>query len=141
MRSIAKGSRVRLRCIVTDSEGYSHDDGSRPIDFVVGEDAVIAPIETAVLGRRSGERIEFVCEPEAAYGLYRPELVFEAVREHLLDAAEIVPGTVLQTGGGQFSLRVVELTEAGAILDGNHPLAGKTLHFAVEVIAVDELKS
>jgi FKBP-type peptidyl-prolyl cis-trans isomerase 2 len=65
--------------------------------------------------------------------------VFEAVRENLPEGITLEPGVVLEPGGaaGRFQLRVVALTERGAMLDGNHPLAGKDLDVEVEVLAVD----
>ncbi len=136
---ITDGSRVTLHCRVTDSAGEVLDDGSKPLVFVCGKQQVIAGLEDKLKGKESGFQGRIELSPEQAYGPYRQELVFEAVRENLPADMEIRPGTHLSPGGseGKFQLKVVSLTESGAMLDGNHPCAGKHLAFDVEVIKVE----
>lgn len=133
-----QGCRVTVRLTVHDEAKNLVDPGERPVEFTIGSGEVIAGIERAVVGRQAGESLEFICKPEDAYGPYRPEMVFEAVRENLPPGLDLVPGMSLEPGGGngRFKLKVVELTESGARLDGNHPLAGKTLHFSLELLDV-----
>lgn len=135
---IEDGSRVTLRCRVTDSAGEVLDEGSKPLVFVCGRQQVIAGLEDQLRGRESGYRGRIELSPEDAYGPYRQELVFEAVRENLPADLDIRPGMQLNPGGsdGKFQLKVVSLTERGAMLDGNHPLAGRTLHFDLEIVEV-----
>jgi FKBP-type peptidyl-prolyl cis-trans isomerase 2 len=132
------GCRVVARSIVRDEAGCVIDAGDRPFRFTVGQYDAIAGIERAVVGHRAGDRLQFVCRPEDAYGAHRPELVFEAPRENLPAELELIPGTLLSPGGsdGRFHLKVLELTESGARLDGNHLLAGKTLFFDLEIVEV-----
>lgn len=135
---VDRGSNVTVRCVVRDEAQNLIDTGEQSIQFTVGRGEVIAGIEHAVIGLGTGERVRFVCPPEQAYGPYRPELVFETIRENLPPGRELVPGMTLEPGGGagRFQLKVLELTESGARLDGNHPLAGLTLQFDIEVIDV-----
>jgi FKBP-type peptidyl-prolyl cis-trans isomerase 2 len=74
---------------------------------------------------------------EQAYGPHRPELVFEVVRDNLPAGVEIRPGMRFNPGGqrGRFQLRVIELTERGALMDANHPYAGKALRFELAVLS------
>lgn len=136
---IADGDRVTLRCRVTDSAGEVLDEGARPLVFVCGKGQVLAGLEEQLKGKEPGflGRIELACEQ--AYGPYRKELVFEAVRGNLPAGLDIQPGMVLSPGGGagKFDLRVLSLTERGAMLDGNHRFAGKNLIFDVEVVGVE----
>jgi FKBP-type peptidyl-prolyl cis-trans isomerase 2 len=136
---IVPGSRVTLRCRVSNVGGELLDDGSRPVVFICGREAIIAGIERAVIGNAVGFCTGFTLAPADAYGLHRPELVFEAVRENLPPDLDLQPGMHLSPGGseGKFKLKVVSLTERGAMLDGNHPFAGKHLVFDVEVLAVE----
>ncbi|MCM2287638.1 MAG: FKBP-type peptidyl-prolyl cis-trans isomerase [Sulfuritalea sp.] len=136
---IADGSRVTLHCRVFDVTGALLDDGSKPLVFVCGRQQLIAGVEARLMGREPGYRGQVELSPEDAYGPHRPELVFEAVRENLPPELDLQPGMQLSPGGseGRFKLNVVALTERGAMLDGNHPLAGKHLIFDVEVIAVE----
>jgi FKBP-type peptidyl-prolyl cis-trans isomerase SlyD len=136
-RTIHDGCTVTVRCIAHDEQQQAIDDGQRPLRFTVGRGEVIDGIDRAVRGRRAGERWTLACLPEAAYGPYRPELVFEAVRENLPPDLPLEAGTVIESGGGRFPLKVIEVTPRGARLDGNHPLAGKTLHFDLEILLVE----
>lgn len=135
---IADGSRVTLRCCVTEASGPVLDDGSKPLVFVCGQQQVLAALEAALIGKSAGFQRRIALLPEQAYGLHRPELVFEAVRENLPPGLELAPGMDLSPSGaaGQFNLRVLALTELGALLDGNHRLAGKGLVFDIEVLDV-----
>lgn len=136
---IADGSRVTLRCCVTEASGEVLDDGRKPLVFVCGKQQVIAALEEALMGQEAGYQARIVLAPEQAYGLHRSELVFEAVRENLPPGLDIQPGMDLSPGGsaGKFSLKVLSLTERGAMLDGNHRFAGKSLVFDVEVLGVE----
>lgn len=138
-KAIADGSRVTLHCRIIDSAGAVLDDGSKPMMFVCGRQQVIAGLEERLKGRKPGYRGRIELAPEEAYGPYRQELVFEAVRENLPADMDIQPGMVLSpgSGDGKFQLKVLSLTERGAMLDGNHQYAGKHLTFEVEVIAVE----
>lgn len=136
---ITECCRVTLRCRVTDSAGEVLDDGSKPLVFVCGKQQVIAGLEDQLKGKEPGFQGRIELSPDQAYGPYRPELVFEAVRENLPENMDIQPGMQLSPGGGEgkFQLKVISLTEHGAMLDGNHPCAGKHLAFDVEVINVE----
>ncbi len=136
---ISHGSRVTVRCRVTESTGAVLDDGAKPLLFVCGKQQVIPALEDALLGQKPGFQTHMALAPEQAYGLHRPELVFEAVRENLPPGLEIEPGMELSPGGsrGKFNLKVVALTERGAMLDGNHRFAGKHLVFDLEILNVE----
>lgn len=136
---ITDGCRVTLRCRVTDAAGEVLDDGGKPLVFVCGKQQVIAELEERLKGKQQGFQGRIELSPDQAYGSYRPELVFEAVRENLPENLNIQPGMQLSPGGseGKFQLKVVSLTEHGAMLDGNHPCAGKHLAFDVEIINVE----
>lgn len=135
---IEEGSRVTLRCKVTDSAGDVLDDGNTPLVFVCGRQQLIVGLEDRLKGQAAGYRGRIELPPENAYGPYRPELVFEAVRENLPKDLDIQLGMILSPGGGagKFQLKVVALTGRGAMVDGNHPCAGKHLVFDVEVMNV-----
>lgn len=135
---IQQGSRVLARGRVHDEAGNLLDAGERPFSFTIGRQETISGVERAVIGHRAGDWITFACPPELAYGPHRPELVFETRRENLPADARLAPGVLLSPGGsdGRFQLKVLELTETGARLDGNHPLSGRTLRFELQIIEV-----
>jgi FKBP-type peptidyl-prolyl cis-trans isomerase SlyD len=142
--NIEKGSWVRLRCRIRDDatgedlHPFLDLPAETSITYLHGlEPAPIPGLSQAVTGLAEGFTGNVTIPPTLAYGEYRPELVFEAVRENLPDVA-LEPGMPLYTQGptGVFSLRVVRLTDKGAVLDGNHPLAGRTLRVNLEIQCV-----
>jgi FKBP-type peptidyl-prolyl cis-trans isomerase 2 len=129
---IADGTEVTASYTFRDEAGTLIDssDERGAMVFVQGRGTVLRGIENAVVGRGVGDRIHVELPPEQAFGPHRAELVFEAARANLPPDIVIEPGTELLSGMGdrpKFRLRVIKSTENGALLDGNHPLAGKTL--------------
>ena len=111
----------------------------QPLRYIHGRGELLPKLEQRLEGAVVGEQREITLSPEDAFGLHRSELVFEAIREHL-PPGDLSVGMSFAPGGqqGKFSLRVLELTEKGALLDGNHPLAGKTLTWK---ISIEQLRS
>jgi len=135
---ISEGNTVTVRCVLRDSAGQLVDRGEQPLTFKFGRGEVIAGLEAVLHGRGAGYRGRHPIAAADAYGEHRPELVFEAVRENLPPDLALEPGLVLEPGGanGRFRLTVLSLTERGALLDGNHPLAGTDLDVEVSVLEV-----
>lgn len=133
---IENNAMVTLRCVVSDESDRVLDDGSETFSYRHGCGMLLGGVEEAIAGASAGNTIAVELPPEAAYGAYREELMFEAMRENLPPDVTLEPGMTLRSTGGPFPLTVVRLTERGAILDGNHPLAGRTLRFRVDVLDV-----
>lgn len=139
-------TRIAALCEITAEYVLTDEDGERlaastpetPLRYVHGTGQMLPALEAALEGRRAGDELIVTLTPEQAYGPHRPELVFEAVRENLPPGQEIRIDMTLAPGGqrGKFSLKVVGLTERGAILDGNHPLAGRTVTWHIKVLEV-----
>lgn len=142
---IEKGASVHLRLTVKDASGQSAHPSLGEMEapferrFICGRQASGIPgLDVVLTGLTAGFNGEITIPCAMAYGDHRPELVFEAVRENLPEGVELTPGMPLYTHSdhGQFQLRVLELTERGAILDGNHPLAGQDLVARIQVLEV-----
>ncbi len=136
---IADEAVATLSYELTDEEGRRLDDGE-PIVYIHGRKQILPALEEAVAGAAVDERLEVTLPPERAYGERMENLVFEAPLQNLPPEIRdnVVEGGVLHTAHEErrFSLRVVELRETTALVDGNHPLAGHTLHFRVHVADV-----
>lgn len=107
--------------------------------YLHGYQTILPAIESALNGKKTGDQLTLSLSPDQAYGEHRAELVFESRREYLPQDQELKPGLVFYTGHGDrqpFALKIVELTDEGAIVDGNHPLAGKTLLIDLTVQSV-----
>lgn len=133
-----QGQTMTVRCSMRTHDGELVHTGERLLSFTFGRSEVIFGLEALLHDRPAGYRGKHRIGAEHAYGAHRPELVFEAVRENLPAGLALAPGVILEPGGadGRFQLKVVALTERGAMVDGNHPLAGKDLDVDVEVLAV-----
>jgi FKBP-type peptidyl-prolyl cis-trans isomerase 2 len=112
--------------------------GEDPLVFVLGSQQVFPALEQELLGLKIGDTKKVVLSPDQAYG----HIVQEAFREVKLEALPEqyrIPGAVLaiqDPEGGVFPIRVHEIRDEKAVLDFNHPLAGKSLQFEVKVMDV-----
>ncbi|MDZ7749747.1 MAG: FKBP-type peptidyl-prolyl cis-trans isomerase [Halofilum sp. (in: g-proteobacteria)] len=140
MYGIDSRTTFTLEYTLTDDTGVVLEErvGADAANCTFGDGTIPTGLEHVLVGHGAGFEAAITLPPEAAFGERRENLVFEAPRENLPDDITLEPGSRLRTGGpnGHFPLRVVGLTPAGAILDGNHPLAGRTLCYRLRVIAV-----
>lgn len=112
---------------------------SDPLQFTIGEGIVIPGLEQGVLGMEAGDKKTITVTPEDAFGQKRKELVVELKKNEFPEGIKFVIGLQLQIKGsdGQlFKVKIVDLTEDTVTVDGNHPLAGNTLIFDVEMVEV-----
>lgn len=129
---------------LTDELGDVLDQSpdSEPLRYLHGTGQLLPGLEAAMEGCQISDQVTVTLMPDQAFGEHRSELVFEAVRDNLPEGVELRPGITLTPGGqqGRFSLRVVSLTEKGAMLDGNHPYAGKTLTWELKITHLEDRK-
>lgn len=117
----------------------SSRDRGEPLAFLVGSGGLIPGLEQALIGREEGERFEVTVEPSQAYGERREELTQRVPKKYFRDAEHLKPGmvTVLSTSdGGRRQVTVQKIGSSVVDVDLNHPLAGKTLTFDVEITGV-----
>ncbi len=140
MMRISDLCEVNVDYVLTDENGVrlAASSPGMPLRYVHGTGQMLPALEAAMEGCQAGDELSVTLTPEQAYGPHRAELVFEAVRENLPWGREIRVGMTLTPGGqrGKFTLRVVGLTKRGAMLDGNHPLAGRTVSWRLQVRSV-----
>ncbi|MBS0570375.1 MAG: peptidylprolyl isomerase [Proteobacteria bacterium] len=112
--------------------------GRPPLAFLFGHGGIIPGLEQAIAGRAAGDAFEVVIEPGQAYGLRREDFVQRVPKKYFHDAEHLKPGmaTTLSTRDGPRSVTIVKLGSSVVDVDLNHPLAGKTLRFAVEITEV-----
>jgi FKBP-type peptidyl-prolyl cis-trans isomerase SlyD len=145
--TITRGATVTLQYQVSDDEDGSPLDptlGRDPkttVTYIHGQEEPGLPgLAPALQGMQAGSHGHIVIPPVLAFGEHRPELVFEAVRDNLPADAELEPGQPLYSRSerGVFQLRVLHLTETGAMLDGNHPMAGRALRVHYRILQVGD---
>jgi len=116
----------------------SHDRGE-PLAFLVGKGSLIPGLEKALMGREAGERFEVTVEPAEAYGERRADFTQRVPKKYFQDSEHLKPGmlTVLSVReGGQRQVTVLKVGSSVVDVDLNHPLAGKSLVFDVEIVDV-----
>jgi peptidylprolyl isomerase/FKBP-type peptidyl-prolyl cis-trans isomerase SlpA len=115
-------------------------ESEEPLTFTVGEDDILPAFEANLMGLSAGDKHRFTLSPEEAYGAYQEELVFTLSRQQLMDDGEdIVPGqtlTLFTPEGESILVTVLGVTDNTIKVDANHPLAGQTLIYEVEVLNV-----
>lgn len=108
--------------------------GGTPATLAAGQGELAPGLERCLAQAEAGKRTVFLLEPEQAFGAHRPELV-----QRLPGDARYEPGLIMEFAAGDGSTHaglVREVDDHGAIVDFNHPLAGKRIRFEVEVLAL-----
>ncbi|MDT8370267.1 MAG: peptidylprolyl isomerase [Longimicrobiales bacterium] len=142
MANASKGDTVHVHYTgrLEDGTVFDSSEGRDPIEFTLGDGKVIPGFEHAVEGLEVGEKAEAQLDPEQAYGPRQDELVMAIPRTQLPDGMDPSVGDhlAMQTKDGQnVPVTVLEATEESVHIDANHPLAGKTLVFELELVKID----
>jgi len=111
-------------------------EGSEPLHFVFGSPGIIPGIQKAVKDRKVGDCLEVTVPPELAYGEYREELVRRVPRTLFEGIEKLEVGMKFQTNSGDEAQVVQVIAIDGNLVkvDANHPLAGFTLYFDLEIV-------
>jgi FKBP-type peptidyl-prolyl cis-trans isomerase SlyD len=138
--SISPDQVVSIHYTLRDDTGEVIDRSAEgePLAYLHGRGQLIPGLERELTGREAGDRLEVKIAPAEGYGEYDRELVQQVPRRALKGVGQLRVGLRLQaqTQDGPRAVTVTQLNGDMVTLDGNHPLAGKTLHFQVEVAAV-----
>lgn len=134
---VASGTVVTMHYTLRDGEGEILDSsaGSEPLAYLHGADNIVPGLERQLTGKRVGDSFTAVVPPEEAFG-EREGSPQPIDRSAFAGEGEIEPGMqVIAEGrdGQSFPLWIVEVGESEVLVDANHPLAGVTLHFDVEI--------
>lgn len=142
--AIEDGSQVQLEYTVKDDAGkvLGTSKDRRPLAFTQGQHQVIVGLEKAVKGLRAGQEKKIAVKPEDGYGVLDPKAETEVAKEALAqDSLKVGNRVMWRLPSGQTRpVRVKQIKEKTVVLDLNHPLAGKTLHFDVKVLSVEPPK-
>jgi peptidylprolyl isomerase len=141
MTQAKSGDTVRIHYTGTLQDGsvFDSSEGRDPLEFQLGSGQVIPGFDDGVTGMTVGEKktIEIPCDQ--AYGAINPQAMQNVPRAEIPDHIPLDLGTQLQVqaGNGQTMMVVVaNVTEDTVTLDANHPLAGKDLTFALELVEI-----
>ena len=129
---------ISFHYTLTDPAGRKLDssDGRAPMTFLEGGHQIIPGLESELVKLKAGEKKQVTVKAADAYGKMKPEMIVEVPREKL-PAKEIKVGDRFRAGPDQHAPAVIvtKVSEKTVTIDGNHPLAGLDLTFAVEITA------
>lgn len=122
-----------------NGEVFDSSRDREPLSFEVGAGQMIPGFEKAVKGMKLNETKKITIEPSEAYGELKPDMVQKISKEQLPPELEVHVGQQLASqmpDGQQIVVTVKDITEEEITIDANHPLAGKTLNFEIEVVDI-----
>jgi FKBP-type peptidyl-prolyl cis-trans isomerase SlyD len=137
---IENGKVVFFHYWLKDDAGndIESSEGRTPMAIMYGRGNIIPGLEKALAGRSEGDRFDVIVTPGEGYGERRDNFTQRVPKKYVPDADSLKPGdsTMLQTDQGPRSVVVVKVGSSVVDVDLNHPMAGKTLHFAIEITQV-----
>lgn len=132
--------------LIVDGQTIDKADKDKPLDYIHGEKMLLPKFEEEIAGKSEGEEFDFFISPENGYGEYNPEHLVELpkncfeidgqIQEELLKPGNIIP--MLNNEDMVVRGTVKEVKQDIVVMDFNHPLAGKTLHFKGNIISIRE---
>lgn len=119
----------------TDGTEIESSHEREPMAVLCGHGGIIPGLEQAMTGRSAGDRFDVVVTPDQGYGERREDFVQRVAKKYFRDPEHLKTGmaTMLQTKDGPRSITVLKVGSSVVDVDLNHPMAGKTLNFAIEV--------
>ncbi|WP_224367198.1 FKBP-type peptidyl-prolyl cis-trans isomerase [Hyalangium versicolor] len=138
---IAKDSVVSInyRLHLGDGKIIEESEESDPLVYLHGYEEIVPGLEKALEGKKVGDSLKVQVSPAEGYGDYDPEGVEEVPREDFPADLELEEGGIVSATddeGDEVDFLVKEVRPKTVVVDFNHPLAGKTLHFEVKVLEV-----
>lgn len=134
---VTKDKVISIEYTLTDAQGTELDSskGRGPFAYIHGTGNIIPGLESALEGKSVGDQVSAVIPPEKGYGERNEGLVQDLSRSQFDIEDEIKVGMQFHamSEAGPRVVTVVSVNDDNVTIDGNHPLAGVTLHFDVTV--------
>ena len=145
--AIKEDTVVYIAFKLKDTNGDILDEASKdaPLPFIAGREQIIPGLEAALLGKKDGDKINIVIEPDDAFGNYDEGFIQETTKEMfdeidgLAEGMDVEVEVETEEGTTLAIAKISKITNDNVTLDLNHPLTGKTLSYEVEVVATREM--
>jgi peptidylprolyl isomerase len=141
MISEGKFAAIHYTGTLDDGQTFDSSFGGQPFEFQVGSGSVIPGLDKAVIGMKVGDEKDVSMEPDEAYGEYDESLMHRVPKDEMKANFEPKEGmaiSVMLENGARVPAFIKEISSAEIVIDLNHPLAGKTLHFHIKVIDIND---
>lgn len=130
---------LNYRIASTDGVEFIGTFDSAPAVLQLGSGELSPALEHCLEGMAVGQRQLFTLEPQQAFGPSLPQMVQRIPRDRLPNGDKLQVQTLLEfdaPNGARFTGLIRELDDASALVDFNHPLAGKSIRFEAEIIGI-----
>lgn len=135
-QTIADGKLVSLTYSIADGQGNLIEQTDLPVSYIHGgRSELIGGMDRAIAGKRAGDTAEFVLSPDEGFGPHDPGLTFTDAIENVPSQFRFVGAEVpMQSESGEVrTFYVTRIENDRLTVDGNHPLAGKSLRVMVRI--------
>ncbi|WP_461866530.1 FKBP-type peptidyl-prolyl cis-trans isomerase [Thermococcus sp.] len=126
--------------VAKENDIYVEERQYGPLGVNAGVGELIQGLDEAVIGMKIGEKKTVAIPPEKGYGMPNEELIIDVPLSDFTNAGiEPIKNMYIMTDSG--IAKIAEVKEDSVSLDFNHPLAGKTLIFDIEVVDIQKAKA
>lgn len=137
---VSAGQVVSFHYVLRDASGeeLESSSGSHPMTYLHGHGGLLPGLESALEGRTQGESFSVTLAPADAFGERQPDSEQRVPISHLQGHKKWTPGmtAVIHTAAGHQQVTVLKVGHTMATVDTNHPMAGKSLVFDIEITEV-----
>lgn len=139
---IGEGTQVKLHfaLLLEDGEAVDSTFDKEPATLTIGDGNLPEGFESCIHGLVEGDEKTFTVLPEKAFGQHNPSNVQHLARADFTNIDELEEGMIVgfsDKAGGELPGVIAEINELQVTVDFNHPLAGRTLTFKVEILDVN----
>jgi peptidylprolyl isomerase len=127
-----------------NGEIFDSCEGHPPFEFQAGSGSVIHGLDRAVIGMKLDDEKDIIIEPSDAYGEYNDSLLHRIPLEEIKGQIDPVEGMkigIQMDNGNQIPATITKITDKEVVIDANHPLAGKTLHFHLKIVDINDTET
>jgi len=123
-----------------DGDVIDTSEGEAPLEYIQGMQNLVPGLEAELAGKKVGDSFKVSVEPEQGYGDIDPNLLQELPLAAFEGVDKVEPGMEFhaETANGPQIVEVIAVEDGSVTIDGNHPMAGQTLHFEIEIVGIRE---